>query len=61
MEHEFASAADNIKNLIGKLEKREDKSDGRIEQLEGQIKKVGYFSDIFVELLFNLTDDRLWS
>eukprot|EP01034_Spumella_vulgaris_P031490 gene31490-38894_t len=39
IEHEFASVADNIKNLIGKLEKREDKSESRIENLEGLIKQ----------------------
>ncbi len=42
VEHEFASVADNIKNLIGKLEKREDKSESRLENLEGLVKQVGH-------------------
>lgn len=40
VEHEFAAVADNIKNLIGKLEKREDKSESRLENLEALIKQV---------------------
>lgn len=40
VEHEFAAVADNIKNLIGKLEKREDKSESRLENLEALIKQA---------------------
>lgn len=38
VEHELASVYDHIKSLIGKLEKREDKSESRLEQLESLIK-----------------------
>ena len=40
IEHEFESIRDNIKNLIGKLEKKEKESEDRIEILEDMIKKV---------------------
>jgi hypothetical protein len=40
VEHQVASIMDHIKNLIGKLEKREDKSEVRIEHLETLIKEV---------------------
>lgn len=40
VEHQFASVYDHIKSLIGKLEKREDKSETRLENLENLIKKV---------------------
>jgi len=40
VEHEFAAVADNIKNLIGKLEKREEKSESRLENLEALIKQA---------------------
>lgn len=55
VEHQFASVYDHIKNLIGKLEKREDKSETRLENLENIIKKVNdnYFIEyvVFTELL----------
>jgi hypothetical protein len=38
-EHAFVSVDDHIANLISKLEKREDKSEGRITDLEQSIKK----------------------
>lgn len=34
VEHALASVQDHIANMISKLEKREDKSEGRIEDLE---------------------------
>lgn len=40
VEHQLASVMDHIKNLIGKIEKREDKSETRIENLEKLIKQV---------------------
>jgi hypothetical protein len=40
VEHEFAQVDDHIKNLIGKLAAREDKSESRIDQLEALVKKV---------------------
>jgi mannose-binding lectin 2 len=39
VEHQLASVVDHIKNLIGKLEKREDKSETRLTNLEEIIKK----------------------
>ena len=39
MEHQFASVMDHIKNLIAKIEKREDKSESRIENIERLIKQ----------------------
>lgn len=45
VEHQLASVMDHIKNLIGKIEKREDSSENRITNLEGIIKKV-IFSDL---------------
>jgi hypothetical protein len=39
VEHQMASVTDHIKNLIGKIEKREDKSENRIENLENLIKQ----------------------
>jgi mannose-binding lectin 2 len=39
VEHEFVSVDDHINNMIAKLEKREDKSEGRIEILEADVKK----------------------
>ena len=38
VEHEFASVREKIGNLIGKLEKREDNSEKRIENLEAVVK-----------------------
>jgi len=38
VEHEFAAVREKIGNLIGKLEKREDNSEKRIENLESVIK-----------------------
>jgi len=32
---------DHIKNLLGKLNEREDKSEERIKELEEVVKKVG--------------------
>lgn len=40
VEHQMASVVDHIKNLIGKLEKREEKSENRLTNLEDIIKKV---------------------
>jgi flagellar capping protein FliD len=40
LEHQIASITDHIKNLIGKIEKREDKSETRLENLENLIKQV---------------------
>ena len=44
VEHQFASVMDHIKSLISKIEKREDKSEARIEKLikqevEGSLEK----------------------
>ncbi len=39
IEHEFAEVRDHIKNLLGKLEKKEQESEDRIEVLEGMVKK----------------------
>merc|ERR1712000_36178 len=39
VEHELASVDDHISNMGSKLEKREDKAEGRIEDLEAVIKK----------------------
>lgn len=39
VEHQVAAIMDHIKNLISKLEKREDKSEARIENLEALIQK----------------------
>lgn len=39
VEHQFVSVDDHLANMIGKLEKREDKSEGRIENLEAEVKK----------------------
>jgi uncharacterized protein YktB (UPF0637 family) len=39
IEHEFVSVEDHILNLKTKIEKREDSSDLRIEELEKLIKK----------------------
>ena len=40
VEHELAAVQDHIKNLIGKIQQREDKAETRIENLEGLVKKV---------------------
>lgn len=40
VEHQFASVYDHIKSLIGKVEKREDKSETRLENLENLVKKT---------------------
>ena len=39
VEHEFVSVDDHINNMIGKLEKREDKAEDRIGSLEAEVKK----------------------
>lgn len=39
VEHQLASVVDHIKNLISKLEKREDNSESRLTNLEAIIKK----------------------
>jgi lectin, mannose-binding 2 len=39
LEHEFASVEDHIKVMGGKLEARENKAEGRIDNLEEQVKK----------------------
>lgn len=54
VEHQFASVSDNIKNLIGKLEKREDKSESRLENLEALIKQVSQNRDILVLASFHI-------
>ena len=40
LEHQLAAVQDHIKNLIGKLQAREDKSESRIDNLEALVKKV---------------------
>lgn len=40
VEHELAAVEDHIKNLLNKVKDREDKSEGRIENLEALVKKV---------------------
>lgn len=40
VEHQLAAVQDHIKNLIGKIQAREDKSESRIENLEALVKKV---------------------
>jgi hypothetical protein len=39
VEHEFVSVDDHLNNMIGKLEKREDKAEDRIGSLEEEVKK----------------------
>jgi len=39
VEHQLAAVQDHIKNLIGKIQAREDKSENRIENLEALVKK----------------------
>jgi lectin, mannose-binding 2 len=39
IEHQFVSVDDHLSNMIGKLEKREDKSEDRIVSLEAEVKK----------------------
>lgn len=39
VEHQLAAVMDHIKNLVAKLEKREDTSESRITNLEGLIKE----------------------
>lgn len=46
VEHQLASVVDHIKNLISKLEKREDKSETRLTNLEAIIKKVRRLSSL---------------
>jgi hypothetical protein len=51
VEHQLASVVDHIKNLLSKLEKREDTSENRLQNLENMVKKVrivlpGYSRDI---------------
>ena len=40
VEHQLAAVQDHIKNLIGKIQSREDVSESRIENLEALVKKV---------------------
>lgn len=47
VEHQLASVVDHIKNLISKLEKREDKSETRLTNLEAIIKKVSTTPPLF--------------
>jgi mannose-binding lectin 2 len=47
VEHQLASVVDHIKNLISKLEKREDKSETRLTNLEDIIKKVSHSPPLF--------------
>ncbi len=42
VEHQLAAVMDHIKNLIGKLEKREDNAESRIENIEKLIKQVRF-------------------
>lgn len=39
VEHELASVEDHIKSLLGKIEKREDKSEFRIDTIEKEIRE----------------------
>ena len=39
-EHQLSSVEDHIKNLLGKLNEREDKSEKRIKELEEIVKRV---------------------
>lgn len=39
VEHEFVSVEDHLSNMVTKLEQREDKSEGRILNLEEEVKK----------------------
>lgn len=48
VEHQLAAVQDHIKNLIGKIQAREDKSETRIENLEGLVKKVRIVSYLYV-------------
>ena len=40
VEHQLTAVDDHIKNLLHKISEREDKSEGRIAQLESIVKKV---------------------
>jgi hypothetical protein len=39
VEHQFVSVDDHLSNMVGKLEKREDKAEDRIGSLEEEVKK----------------------
>lgn len=39
VEHQFVSVDDHLSNMVGKLNKREDKSEDRIGSLEAEVKK----------------------
>lgn len=68
VEHQLASVTDHIKNLIGKLEKREDKSETRLTNLEEIIKKVEdqfFYIDVengsnFLMVCINVGSGRLF-
>ena len=40
VEHQLTAVDDHIKNLLNKISEREDKSEGRIAELESIVKKV---------------------
>jgi hypothetical protein len=42
VEHQLAAVMDHIKSLIGKIEKREDNAENRIENIEKLIKQVSH-------------------
>lgn len=45
VEHSNVATIDHIKNLLNKIEKREDKSETRIENIEALIKQVSICLD----------------
>jgi hypothetical protein len=59
MEHEFAGISDHIESVTSKLKKREDSADTRIENLEDEIKKVGYGLNSLLGGYNNYTDTRV--
>lgn len=46
IEHAFAAIDDHLSNMVQKLEKREDKSDGRIQELEEVIFHTDFINKI---------------
>lgn len=51
VEHALASIDDHIANMIGKIEKREDKSESRIEDLESVRIIIYLFFDLFYSMI----------